>query len=134
MADTLVEKFKFGPLVYNCVNEDDEEGNYYWPGNPPVDYDQWGIPVDAHGKQCLGLDCPFHPFHIFEDSETLDIVKNFKIPKSFKVYYDWCEENFLVVTKNHIITDILQKFAKFAPQGASKAQVSFLVQKLHEME
>ena len=134
MTNTLIEKFKFGPLVYNCINEDNEDGNYYWPGNPPVDYDQWGIPIDTNGKQCLGLDCPFHPFHEFEDSETIGLVQNFKIPKSFKVYYDWCEENFLVVTKQHIISDILQKFARYSPPGTTREQIKVLVDKLNEME
>lgn len=127
-----VKKFKYGPLVYNCINEENEDGNYYWPGDPPVEYDQWGIPIDTNGKQCLGLDCPFHPFHVFEDYEQGP--GGFKIPKTFKVYYDWCEENFLVVTKHHIITDILQKYAKYSVVGTSREQIKLLVDTLEKKE
>ena len=47
---------------------------------------------------------------------------------------DWCEENFLVVTKQHIISDILQKFATYSPPGTTREQIKVLVDKLNEME
>ena len=36
----MAEKFRYGPLVYNCFGEEDDSGNYWWPGNPPVAYEQ----------------------------------------------------------------------------------------------
>ena len=47
---------------------------------------------------------------------------------------DWCEENFLVVNKKHIIYDILQKFKRWAPPGTTKEQIMHLVNKLEEKE
>ncbi len=105
------EKFKYGPLVYNCIGdaEDDEEGNYYWPGNPPVGYDELGVPVDKDGRQCLPLDCPFHP-HYFS-TDTITSKYGIKFPASFKDYEEWLDNNFIVfdeaTVKRNIITKII---------------------------
>ena len=56
-----MEKFKYGPLIWNSANEDDESGNYFWNGKPPVDYDREGIPLHDEGMQCLPIDSPDHP-------------------------------------------------------------------------
>ena len=52
----MAEKFTYGPLIYNFIGDDDTSGNYWWPGNPPVAYEQesgvFRIPVDKDGNQC----------------------------------------------------------------------------------
>ena len=35
----MAEKFRYGPLVFNSFGEEDDSGNYWWPGNPPVAYE-----------------------------------------------------------------------------------------------
>jgi len=103
------EKFKYGPLIYNCIGDENEEGNYYWPGHPPVAYDDTGVPIDRDGKQCLPLDCPFHPHYVFRD--TITSKYGIKFPASFKDYKEWLSNNFLVfdelAVKRNIITKII---------------------------
>ena len=94
-----MEKFKFGPLIWNSANEDDESGNYYWNGSPPVDYDELGIPVDEDGMQCLPIQSPVHPSWTgskenFEYNEFL----GFKIP-SVESTKEWFDDNFLVISE-----------------------------------
>ena len=36
-------KFKYGPLVWNHIEDEDDSGNYWWPGLPPVSYDDTEI-------------------------------------------------------------------------------------------
>ena len=101
------EKFKFGPLVWNCIGEDDDDGNYYWPGNSPVAYDEMGLPVDKEGKQCLPLESPFHPFYVFTD--TITTKYGIKFPASFKDYEDWLDKNFIVFDELAVKRDIVTK-------------------------
>ena len=56
----MTEKFKFGPLIWNHIDDDDDSGNYWWPGLRPLRYDDMGIPTDAKGLQCLPMSCPVH--------------------------------------------------------------------------
>jgi hypothetical protein len=56
-----MEKYRFGPLVYASPDMGDTEGNYFWTGNPPVGYDEFGVPIDKNGHQCLDIACPLHP-------------------------------------------------------------------------
>ena len=46
-----MEQYKYGPLVYNTTDSDDDSGNYYWNGLPAVAYDKVGIPIDSNGFQ-----------------------------------------------------------------------------------
>jgi hypothetical protein len=103
------EKFKYGPLIWNCVGRDveDDENNYYWPGSPPVAYDEMGLPVDKDGRQCLPLDCPFHPHHSFKDFITSKYGATF--PASFKDYEDWLDKNFIVFDKATVKRNIVTK-------------------------
>jgi hypothetical protein len=62
----MTEKFRYGPLVYNCFGDDDDSGNYWWSGSKiVVGYEQpegvWKIPVDELGNQCLPGECILHP-------------------------------------------------------------------------
>ena len=93
-----MEKFKYGSLIWNCVNEDDESGNYFWNGNPPVAYDDDGIPVDEEGMQCLPVQSPVHPSWA-GDRATLEYndFLEFKIP-TIDSTKDWFDDNFLVIT------------------------------------
>jgi len=34
-----MEIYKYGPLVYNTPDSEEDTGNYYWSGSPPVGYD-----------------------------------------------------------------------------------------------
>jgi len=103
------EKFKYGPLVYNCIGDENEEGNYYWPGHPPVAYDELGVPVDKDGRQCLPLDCPFHPHYFYTD--TITSKYGIKFPASFKDYEEWLDKNYIVfdeaAVRRNIITKII---------------------------
>ena len=44
-----MEKFKYGPLLWNHVDDEDDSGNYWWSGMAPVNYAETGIPVDEKG-------------------------------------------------------------------------------------
>ena len=49
-----MEKYKYGPLVYNTTTDEDDSGNFYWNGMPPVGYDSMKIPIDPNGNSaCL---------------------------------------------------------------------------------
>ena len=94
----MAEKFKYGPLVYNCFGEEDDSGNYWWAGNPPVAYEEpsgpYRIPVDENGNQCLPGDCILHPNCRVEEWESFELCK---IP-SLSWCKSWFDENFLVVS------------------------------------
>ena len=64
-----MDKFKYGPLVYNTIEDEDDSGNYWWPGLAPVEYDLMGIPIDSKGLQCLSLQSPLHPAYTIKDSD-----------------------------------------------------------------
>jgi len=103
------KNFKYGPLVWTCFEDENEEGNYYWPGSPPVAYDEMGLPVDKNGRQCLPMDCPFHPHYSFKD--FIITTDGIKFPVSFKDYEEWLEKNFIVfdktTAKRNIVTKII---------------------------
>ena len=93
-----MEKFKYGPLIWNCFTEDDESGNYYWNGSPPVGYDDDGIPIDQEGMQCLPIESPVHPCWR-GDKEKLEYNSflGFNIP-SIDSTREWFDANFLIVS------------------------------------
>ena len=94
----MAEKFRYGPLVYNCFGDEDDSGNYWWVGNPPVAYEEptgvYRIPIDAEGNQCLPGECILHPNCRVEEWDEHDILG--PIPS-----LDWCrswfEDNFLII-------------------------------------
>ena len=93
-----MEKFKYGPLIWNCFTEDDESGNYYWNGSPPVGYDDDGIPIDQEGMQCLPIESPVHPSWICDkDKLEFNNFLGFKIP-SIVSTREWFDANFLIVS------------------------------------
>lgn len=105
----MAEKFTYGPLIYNFIGDDDTSGNYWWPGNPPVAYEQesgvFRIPVDADGNQCLPGECILHPncrVGEWDEHPTLGLIPN----------RDWCrqwfEDNFLIIPERELCKYIIR--------------------------
>ena len=105
-----MKKFKYGPLVYNTVDEEDDSGNYWWPGLPPVNYDEMGIPIDSQGLQCLPLQCPLHPAYKILDP-IYSKVLNDHLP-SISEWEKWFEDNFITADKHQIKKLILKWYFK----------------------
>lgn len=89
----------YGPLIYaKDFFEDDGIANYFWPGSPPVGYNQQGIPIDEEGMECLDLRCPLHPSWTPLKSEMeYNEYLGFSIP-SYYPYIDWLKQNNLGCT------------------------------------
>ena len=95
-----MQKYKYGPLIYVIGGMDDDEGNYFWAGLPPVGYDEYGVPIDKNGNQCLDISCPLHPG--FEPTETVfSEVLQFNIP-SIEYFRKWFEDNFLIISDDQV--------------------------------
>ena len=94
----MTEKFRYGPLVYNCFGDDDDSGNYWWSGSPVVGYEQpegvWKIPIDELGNQCLPGECILHPCCRVEEWTEHSILGS--IP-SLEWCRSWFEDNFLII-------------------------------------
>ena len=91
-----MEQYKYGPLVYNTSEFDDDTGNYYWPGIAPVGYDDEGIPLDSKGYQCLdALLCPIHPaFEVKEENMEHNEALGCIIP-TLDHFNGWFEDSFI---------------------------------------
>ena len=104
----MAEKFRYGPLVFNHLSEDDDSGNFWWAGNPPVAYEQptgvYRIPIDEYGNQCLPGECILHPNCRVEKWETFE---PFKVP-SLSWCKEWFEDNFLIVSDYDVCRYILR--------------------------
>lgn len=105
-----MEKFKYGPLIWNHTEEEDDSGNYYWSGRPPVGYDEMGIPIDDKGLQCLPLSCPVHPQYQLKHS-VFNYYLREHIP-SFAEWASWFDENFITIDEARIKREILRWYAK----------------------
>lgn len=101
--------FRYGPLIYVTAGMDEDQGNYYWNGLPPVDYDADGIPVDQNGMQCLDISCPLHPSYTPQETEY-SLVLGTEIP-TIAHYREWFEENFLAVSDNQIKRWIIKRWS-----------------------
>lgn len=88
--------FTYGPLVYITSTDDEQSGNYYWPGTPPVGYDDIGIPIDADGNQCLPGESILHLNHVPTETEYCEVIKD-DLP-TIASCRQWFDDNFLVVT------------------------------------
>ena len=99
-------KYSYGPLVWNCTSDEDESGNFFWPGSPPCGYDASGIPIDARGMQCLPTQSIIHPS--YEPTETFysEVVKN-NLPTIVSARL-WLDDNFLVVTDRQVAKFIIR--------------------------
>jgi len=102
-----MEKYKYGPLVYNTTHpDDDDSGNFYWPGLPPVGYDKLDIPIDEKGLQCLDDSSPLHPH--FKPTETEShIIIGTHLPRREDVKA-WFDDNFLFLTDWEVCRYILR--------------------------
>ena len=89
----------YGPLIYaKDFFEDDGLAHYFWPGSPPVGYNNLGIPIDEEGMECLDLRCPLHPSWMPLKSEMeYNEYLGFSIP-SYYPYIDWLKQNNLSCT------------------------------------
>ena len=104
-----MEKYKYGPLVFNTTADDDDSGNFYWNGMPPVGYDSMNIPIDPNGHQCLPFDCPLHPNHepsAFQYNKWL--ADELPTWHSFEAWFD---DNFVNVPSRDIYFYILRWYA-----------------------
>lgn len=113
-------KYKYGPLIWNCVTDEDESGNYYWPGDAPCAYDPLGIPVDAKGMQCLPMLSIIHP--AYEPTETTFhplISDSLPTISSAKA---WLDENFLVCTPHQVGRYIIRWYDSSLRKRTPEAQ------------
>ena len=117
------EKFKYGPLIWNSSGDEDDDGNYYWAGMPPVAYDAMEIPVDMEGRQCLPNDCPFHPHYEFKETRSSKYDAYVQLPLSFKEYKDWLEKNFIVFDEKPVKKDIIKKMVAQLAKANNNGQL-----------
>ena len=98
-AKNLEGYITYGPLIYaKDFFEDDGIANYFWPGNPPVGYNELGIPVDEEGLECLDLGCPLHPdWNPSEPEMVYNEYLGFSIP-NYNSYIEWFKKNNLACT------------------------------------
>lgn len=108
-----MEKYKYGPLVYNTTHpDDDDSGNFYWPGLPPVGYDDLEIPIDEKGFQCLDDSSPLHPH--FKPTETESyIIIGADLPRRENVKA-WFDDNFLLVS-DWVVCRYILRWYNFQP-------------------
>jgi len=92
-----MEQYKYGPLVYNTSESDEETGNFYWNGLAPVGYDDLGIPIDSSGFQCLDIACPIHPgFDATACEKEPNDFLGLEIPTPSS-FTEWFEEQFMEI-------------------------------------
>lgn len=99
-------KYSYGPLVWNCSSDEDESGNFFWPGSPPCGYDAMGIPIDARGMQCLPTQSIIHPSYEPTEQFYSEVVKN-NLPTIASARL-WLDDNFLVVTDRQVAKFIIR--------------------------
>jgi len=110
-----MEKYKYGPLIYITTDSEDDDGNFYWSGNPPVGYDKDNIPIDKNGYQCLPLTSVIHPDYK-PKSETL--VHNHNIDQhipTFDSFKSWFDDNFLIIPDRDVYFYIVRHVALNRP-------------------
>ena len=93
-------KYRYGPLVWNCTTDEDESGNYFWPGLPPVGYDEIGIPIDDRGYQCLPNVSIINPGYVPTETTFHDLI-NDSLP-TIRSASTWFDENFLITTPRQV--------------------------------
>ena len=91
-----MEKCSYGPLIYNTTADEDDSGNFYWNGIPPVGYDDMDIPIDPNGNQCLPFEYPLHPNHSVNNVEYNNWLED-ELP-TWDSFEEWFDDNFINVT------------------------------------
>ena len=104
-----MEKYSYGPLIYNTTADEDDSGNFYWNGMPPVGYDDMGIPIDPNGNQCLPFECPLHPNHSPSAVEYNNWLED-ELP-TWKSFEEWFDDNFINVTPRDIYFFIIRWYS-----------------------
>ena len=105
-----MEKYRYGPLIFVTKGMDESEGNYFWAGDPPVGYDETGVPVDKNGFQCVDIQCPLHPSYEHVETEFNDLL-NTEIPTVTSVR-KWFDDNFLFISDDQIKKYIIRWWMK----------------------
>ena len=126
-----MEKFKYGPLVYNNIDDEDDSGNFWWPGLPPVKYDSMGIPIDSRGMQCLPLQSPVHPAYTIKDSVFHEALNDY-LP-SIAEWKEWFADHFIEATDSQIKKLILKWYAKQRDKSSKFFKLQQQVNTLDEM-
>ena len=111
-----MEKYRYGPLIYNSTTDEDDSGNFYWNGMPPVGYDSMGIPIDPNGNQCLPFDCPLHPNHSPKYTEYNNFL-GADLP-TVEAFSEWFEDNFIRVDERDYYFYILRWY-NFQSDGST---------------
>lgn len=106
----MEEKFRYGPLVWNHIDDDDDSGNYWWAGLAPVKYDHMGIPSDEKGLQCLPMNCPVHPGYNIKHSVFNSSLAD-HLP-SIDEWRTWFEEQFIEIDDARIKREILRWYSR----------------------
>ena len=127
----MTEKFKYGPLVWNHLEDDDESGNYWWPGLSPVKYDEAGIPIDEKNLQCLPISCPVHPGYNIKHSVFSSTLKEY-LP-SIDEWQTWFDEHFIEIDEARIKREILRWYAKQNKKSRRFYELQNRVKSLDEM-
>lgn len=99
-------KYSYGPLIWNCSSDEDESGNFFWPGLPPCAYDAAGIPIDARGMQCLPTQSIINPSYQPTETTYSEVVKD-DLPTVASARL-WLDENFLIVTDRQVAKFIIR--------------------------
>ena len=106
----MTEKFKYGPLVWNFIDDEDDSGNFWWPGLSPVKYDYMGIPVDEKDLQCLPVSCPVHPSYNIKHS-VFNLPLQDHLP-SVEEWQTWFDEHFIEIDEARIKREMLKWYSK----------------------
>ena len=127
----MAEKFKYGPLIWNHVDDEDDSGNYWWSGLPPVSYDDAGIPVDEKGLQCLPMSSPVHPSYNIKHS-VFNLPLQDHLP-SVDEWKDWFEEHFIIIDEARIKREMLKWYSKQRIKSQRFYELQEHVNSLNEM-
>lgn len=124
--------YRYGPLIYNTISDEEWKGNYYWGGFPPVGYDKHGIPIDERGMQCLDMKCPLHPSYIPNET-TFNSILGDTLP-TLSDFAGWFEENFLSIDeatlKKYIIRWYSMQHTRKSPAWKRLMQRSNTIEEL----
>ena len=127
----MTEKYKYGPLVWNHIDDDDDSGNYWWTGLAPVKYDEVGIPSDEKGLQCLPISCPVHPGYNVKHSVFSSPLQD-HLP-SIDEWQTWFEEQFIIIDKTRIQREVLRWYSKQRNKSQRFYELQNRVNSLDEM-
>ena len=105
------QMFRYGPLTWASI--EDDSGNYYYSGSPPVGYDKQGIPIDEQGLQCLDLRCPVHPNYQPVNAFYYPSINDF-LP-SVEEWEEWFKAEYISIDTERIQREIIRWYLKQKP-------------------